>query len=891
MGNNAKTAMKPNLYIRIAALSSAIALSWGCSPKPFEDGTHVGNTYAVKNIGGVPFITSDGHPIRGRIFYGSFPGEKRKVVGTEPTEVSIDFVSENDDPNGALRMSFETKIKDIYILEAALEDLDGKTKQILYDTSSPEVGKNFTANKSQYSAKNENGALHIQKSNDPIAGAVKFYIGGLKIKKGVKYRLKTTLKYSECGWFDMVVYTQTPFEIIGQSAGKTFVSQQKLAAERGINLVTLGIPIFWDEKNAKNYEKIYDNIFKNLSAVNPDVKVIARVGMNPSAEWLDKNPDSEMRDFDGKTTTRISRGAEPSLQRFAAVSSEKYRADASKALRQTIALLESKYGKYIAGYHPSGANTGEWFYAQSPTARLSGYDKSTLAAWRKWLAKKYPSDEDLKTAWNNPAAELKNAPVPSNEERSNLKCIINPETHQNVVDFNLFLQDEMADTILTFAKIIREETKANPKLSLTFYGYGFEFAALHNSPAVTGHFALRKILDSPYIDMVCGPISYSDRGKGGSKSTMGASESCALSNKIWCDEDDNRTYLMWSSGSVILVGDPNQKTQADSIEVMRRNLAQQTLRNHASWWMDLFGTGWYEDPELWKQMDLFKSAELDMINNPSPYSPPVALIYDETSMCYVGRNSSRLTGMLMKRARLALNRCGVPFGQYLLDDILEGRATPRMNVFLCAFALDEKRRKQMRKVAENSACLWAWAPGYVDTQKRKLSVEAISETTGFEIMEAGNLPSKFIPTEEGKKAGLKLFNEYAPVGVYFSPKLRDGDTVLYKYSNGLPAVVMRKNGKYPHIFCGMNVIPIELYRYAFKESGIHIYTEQPAAVYANGAYVSVCATTSEPHTIDVGTDETVYDALTGTPLGKGPVLKFDMKKGDVKFLRIGKGNK
>lgn len=34
----------------------------------------------------------------------------------------------------------------------------------------------------------------------------------------------------------------------------------------------------------------------------------------------------------------------------------------------------------------------------------------------------------------------------------------------------------------------------------------------------------------------------------------------------------------------------------------------------------------------------------------------------------------------------------------------------------------------------------------------------------------------------------------------------------------------------------------------------------------------------------------MFDALSGERLGKARVFEFDMKKGDVKFLRLGAGN-
>lgn len=35
-----------------------------------------------------------------------------------------------------------------------------------------------------------------------------------------------------------------------------------------------------------------------------------------------------------------------------------------------------------------------------------------------------------------------------------------------------------------------------------------------------------------------------------------------------------------------------------------------------------------------------------------------------------------------------------------------------------------------------------------------------------------------------------------------SPVAKEDDIILGEYSNGMPAVIMRKSGKYPQIFCG-----------------------------------------------------------------------------------------
>ena len=121
--------------------------------------------------------------------------------------------------------------------------------------------------------------------------------------------------------------------------------------------------------------------------------------------------------------------------------------------------------------------------------------------------------------------------------------------------------------------------------------------------------------------------------------------------------------------------------------------------------MDLFGAGWYEDPEIWAQVDVVKKTEIDTIKNPKKFEPDVALIYNETSMCHVGPKSHFFAGPLLGASRNRMNQIAVPYGQYLLDDILEKRATPKLNAYLCCFALDAAQREKMRNAAQNSASI------------------------------------------------------------------------------------------------------------------------------------------------------------------------------------------
>lgn len=57
--------------------------------------------------------------------------------------------------------------------------------------------------------------------------------------------------------------------------------------------------------------------------------------------------------------------------------------------------------------------------------------------------------------------------------------------------------------------------------------------------------------------------------------------------------------------------------------------------------------------------------------------------------------------------------------------------------------------------------------------------------------------------------------------------------------------------------------------------------------------VTCTAGESAPHgvALNVHSDKEIFDALTGERLGKGPHITLEMKRGDNRILRLGKGNR
>jgi hypothetical protein len=619
-----------------------------------------------------------------------------------------------------------------------------------------------------------------------------------------------------------------------------------------------------------------DAVCRSVLRVNSKALLIPRVGMEPPNWWKEQFPEHVMVWEDGPQTRGV------------AVASAQYRKDAAAVLAAFVHHLEEKFGENIAGYHPCGHNTGEWFYQRTWERKYSGYAPTTEAAWRDWLRDRYVSEAQLRRAWGDATMTFKTAETPSPEERhANPGGIFRlPATEQHIVDFNRFQQQAMADCVLALAQSVRQASEGR-KLSVFFYGYVFEFTAAITGPAISGHYGLRRVLDSPDIDILCSPISYYDRGLGESGPVMTASESVTLAGKLWLREDDTATYL--SSGTF-----PGHTERVETFEgsnnQLLRNVGQEACRNFATWWMDLGGTGWFNDRRFWDTMKALEALDDPLISRPQAYVPPVAAVVDEDSMMWVAETGFRVTRPLLYEGRGAFARAGTPFGQYLLDDVAEGRVDKaKLLVFLNAWNIDGPTREKLLQRTRNRLRVWCYAPSFLGDPN---DLEDMHQLTRFRFrrMPEGTA-AVTVPTAAGRRLGLD--GELAvkePIAPLLAVADAAASEVLASYPDGSPAIALRddSDGTGASVFIGVPTLSPALLRGLAKRAGITPYTDDECILYASGPLVVVHATCdgrvrlAKPPSTG---DSPLRDVVTGEVLGNGPAVDVNLRLGDTRILR------
>jgi hypothetical protein len=355
----------------------------------------------------------------------------------------------------------------------------------------------------------------------------------------------------------------------------------------------------------------------------------------------------------------------------------------------------------------------------------------------------------------------------------------------------------------------------------------------------------------------------------------------ALAGKLWLAEDDTRTYLGTGNFPGQFDGAGNL---AETRTLLRRNLAEEATRNFATWWMDLGMTGWFNDSRMWEEMKQFETVERLFLEKPLVFKPEIAVVIDERAMLETSAGAWKVTEPGIYQVRRPLARLGAPYGQYLLDDVLRGQVRAKLYVFLNAWQLSAAQRKDLLLRTRGSFRVWCYAPGW--HEGNKTSPEAMQELTGFRLTRVSPARGWATPTASGKQLGLETaFGIEEQVSPLFAAADASPEETLAIYPDGSAAIALRKSRDGWSLFVGVPGLTSDLLRLAARPPGVHLYTETDCNVYANGPILAIHAAMDGPVSVDTGRHSQVRDALSGDPVGDGPRLTLNLKKGETRVLR------
>ncbi len=636
-------------------------------------------------------------------------------------------------------------------------------------------------------------------------------------------------------------------------SGDVVDSQIRAAAAVGIHLYSgvMYLP-FKNVYNDRSFGAV-DALLQQVLNADPDAYLLPRLQCVPTNYWARTHPDEMARYADGS-------------EGDVSMASGEFWADSVDALEALIAHLSDPGtvgGDRVIGFH---LDKGEWFYD-----REAGYDYSppNRTAYQNWLHAKYQQPYALRAAWFQGTASFDEAAVPPwtpPTAKPDTMPVYSSRRDQQWPDYAQFASDLVAEAIVGMAAAIKTLSDGRLLVAVS-YGYTLEFATRSDS----GHLALGKVLESPHVDILAGPNSYTSRSAGSPASFGAPVDSVALHGKLWLVEDDTKTFLAGSETDDVY--NPKIAGGADTQAAHQRHFGAALAHRAGVTWMDLWGQGWLDNPDIWRELGGLRDQanRLAQIAPPAPASPDVVAFVDEASLAYLKSSETGMGLSLVGKTRDLLLRTGASVGFYLQSDVTHADLPDaKLYLFLNALRVTTTERLAIREKLQRAGktLAWVYAAGLFDEQG--LSEEEIGETLGMTLRlqpwnsrGGSQISEARHPLLERLRGGKRTIGQDEIINPSYA--VTDPQAiVLGEYlSTGAVSLAAREHpAGWKSVFFGDPHLTAELLRGLLTYAGVGLYDTQDDVTYAGEEGVLlVHASFTGQRTLTLPRPATVYDVM------------------------------
>ncbi len=649
------------------------------------------------------------------------------------------------------------------------------------------------------------------------------------------------------------------------------------------------LEVFWKDYETFDFTE-FDAAVYDLMAVNGDAKIMLCITLWAPNWWM-KLPENQSelviqhyRDREQNTNSGYS---ESSKSMGVSFSSVKFRSESSVALTRLINHVKQQtyYNKLFAFQICAGA-TYEWMVFQSGTLESSvDYSEASQKGFEIYLRNKYKTQSALRQAWNDSTVTFATAKIPDSTERDpngqGGAIFYDPQKDQRLIDFNLYLSDEGATTLLTYAEIIKDLTQ-NEKIVGAFNGYMWAQSGSDANGKI--HSSFNRLLNSEYVDFFISPLAYSERYFGQASTYMPVIDSILAHGKMYIAEVDHRTSLE-SSYSAHQDYDGSQGlstgktyTTYDTVLQYRKELVQCLTQGVGLWFFDMRGN-WVGDDQFYQAIiDMKEEFDYSYSFTSRSVKNEVAVIVGEETYAYStfsGFNAVyHFNNYTYRVQRTALNAMGTGYDVYSMSDLTDGVVSDDYKVYIMLSPVEvtaEESAAIEKYIKKNGhTVVWVYACGY--SNGKSLDVANISALTGITVNASNSSSIINVRISDSTNkwiAGLgNLKYGNSTQGVNPLIYVEDATaTALGSYcvdSQGKTGLAVKEMDGWTSIYSGAMNLPVELLRNILKESGVHIYSENSNdVVFVNNNYVSIHSGIAEQKTIKLNGNYAVYDVMKG----------------------------
>jgi beta-galactosidase len=673
--------------------------------------------------------------------------------------------------------------------------------------------------------------------------------------------------------------------------------------DSGISMFTpiLGLNAAWIAPGKYDWNA-FDLFFARLLAIHPAAFFLPRLHLNPPAWWKEAHPGElvvcgitpdptmyRQKERLGESGLNWNGLNDPNDASWASVI---WRNEISEVLIAFLRHMESSpLASRMFGYQVAYGHTGEWHY--TGMRFLPDYSEPMRKA-------------------------IGPIPEPAARMTTTAGLLRDPAREHDVIAFYGRHHDLIADTLLHFASITKEQT-GRRILCGAFFGYLLENVHIQEG----GHLSPERVLASADVDFLASPYTYqhtnmmpfrerweSDmvddagnwlgraRGVGGDGSNRVLVESIHRHGKLYFVEIDPSTYIEPHKAGE---GGSGHASVTGSINILRRDLGQMFARGNGGWLFD-FGHlcppyeahhGWYDDPPLIDAIRPFAKLGEQRLRMDITSAAQVAAVYDPKAFFatehwkaeepYTGFGITvcdHINHWFINSQQRTFARMAAPYDSlYRFDLTRDDPRRYRLLFMVNLYTMDRKEVDRLLSMMEGSGVtvVWYYAPGFIAPDRFDLG--QMERLTGFRY-EVLNEPGPMQIRVDGMGGnGVTIFGTRKPQKPRFAVLDSDAEVLGKWVDNGRPAFVRKAREGWTSVYVGAAPMTAEILRSIAQEAGVALWSDRTDIVYASHDAAAVIATAEGERTLTF--PRAMQSEEGGSP---STIHKVTMGFGDVRIF-------
>jgi hypothetical protein len=623
-----------------------------------------------------------------------------------------------------------------------------------------------------------------------------------------------------------------------------------------------------------------------ILAMDPQARFFVRPGEAVPKAWAVKHPGEMQASSTGKAMAQLSLAAAVGWEHF------------SRYLLNVVAYCEARpWADRIVGYTYFSMGEG------LTTLAVEGYtfdaSEAMQQAFREFVCSRYPSEDALKTSWNDPLITFDTVRVPTEAEwkvkRDSLLHWPEPDQVRRERDYFELQASLFRRTIRDIMGTLREATAARPVLlgidafKQPMIGWLLNQAfgradhitnPMADYPEMTlasGAIDIGDLLDDEGWDIVITPSDYTARAVGFGWESEGVNDSLRFRNKVMLVENDSRTWVGSESetqGAFL--------TPAEVRAGLLRNGAWALSRGHLHYWMNV-GSSYFHDPKIHEAAirDERRLLEASVDWPHRETEEAICLVIDDSSPRHENGTAGFQQIATLWQRHLGLAHCGVPYRVHLFSDLARANMPKyRTYLFPNLFELNDERLALLRRTVLRDGRMAIFGPATGITNGNKLGPEGISALFGIEFeMIAKQVPRRVLvhgthPLTARLPASLTYGDSYA-YGPVLGPSRAAvqaggfatlGSAVTFWEINK-PGLILKESSDCKMVWSIAAPLPADLLRECCRYGGGHIWCEEDDVVLASDTVAAIHSVKAGPRTLCLPSPRPVWDLLSGEKLG------------------------